>query len=168
MKLAIHLGGILFPRATEEIDEIIETIFSAFPSKLRSGDHGHVEFFFVSGGPSFDLPFSSVESNLTIDMNVDLGLGAAIWWCGPKIGSELAASGKGNLTSSAWVSLAPYGPPDKGQVVIDPYAGSVADPRSVLSLSTLKSVAAEYCLTGTGFRPEAIQWGAGTTTGEIF
>ncbi|MFD7233176.1 hypothetical protein [Streptomyces sp. NPDC059881] len=163
----MHLGGALFPRTTEEVVETIEAVFSAFPSELRFGDYGHAEFYFVSGGPAFDLPYSSVESSLMIDMNVDLGLGVATWWCGPNITSELVASGKDHLGNSAWVSLTSGELRKKGEVVLDPHAGTFASPRSILPLSALKAVVEEYCLAGCGFRPEAIQWGVGTHTGEL-
>lgn len=167
MRLCVNLGGEIFPSTKEEVDKKIEEIFTSFPENVREGNSAQVWFSFVGADPVNGDTFRLEHSNLLLYLDIDLGFGIAVWNCDSVVGAEMVNSGKVKADENVWVSLASHRPHSTAKVLLDPWTGAVADPRTILTFAELKTVSEEFCHAGSGFRPESIAWTPGHPTGEV-
>lgn len=167
MRLSINVGGEIFPSTAEELSTTIEEIFTSFPEGAREGSSAQAWFSFVGAESEEADSYRPEHSNLLLCLDIDLRLGIAVWNCDSVVGAGMAASGKSKADESFWISLASHRPYLTTKVILDPWTGVVADPRTILTFEELKNVSQEFCHAGTGFRPESISWIAGQPTGEV-
>lgn len=157
-------------RNPNEAMEAIGALFSR-PAGSQRRAYEHIEFHYVtpSGDMTGEQPYNSLESSLMLEVNHEAGHGVATWWCGPYLADQLEAVGRAGVGFDVWVSLASKSLDIGYDFLLDPLhdESSVANPRSIVPIERIKLVAEEYCSSGTGFRPESIEWGPGNFTGEL-
>ncbi|WP_436528559.1 Imm1 family immunity protein [Actinoplanes sp. HUAS TT8] len=96
---------------------------------------------------------------LFVSVNTATGFGALIWCVTDRSGK------KGGAYDHVWISNNPNPPASDPQVVVESTAMSFHSPRSCLPIEQLRTVVEEFCVAGTGDRPEGIDWVQGHLNG---
>lgn len=98
--------------------------------------------------------------NLRVAINQHTGYGALIWF--PDEGFPK----KRDVYGSVWISNNPEPPEFDPRVVSDPGYPLFHDPASAIPIPSVRAAVEEFCRTGTGDRPECIDWVAGHVNGQ--
>lgn len=98
-------------------------------------------------------------NSLTVAVNRATGYGALVWCV------NLLYPKKGGIYGRIWVSDNPQPPEFDTRVASDPWASEFRDPRSTLPLPRIRAALEEFCRTGTGDRPQSIDWVEAVTFG---
>ncbi|MFF2040427.1 Imm1 family immunity protein [Kitasatospora sp. NPDC058170] len=107
-----------------------------------------------------DPPAEFPVAYLTVSVSADHSCGALVWWAS---GSLLE---KGGVYGNIWLSDNPQPPVADPDVVSDAYTGRRHDPASTLPIHRIRTAVEEYRRTGTGARPECIDWVTGEMNGQ--
>ena len=91
-------------------------------------------------------------NSLKIAINKTTGYGALIWFVTAQFPK------KGGIYDRVWVSNNQQPPGFDTRVASDPWDPDFHDPRSTLPLASVRAAVEEFCRTGTGDRPECIDW----------
>jgi Immunity protein Imm1 len=102
------------------------------------------------------------DNYLRVGVNSSTGYGGLVWHVSPK---RAGASGD-DKSQWCWVSDNPTPPDFDPKVFSDPGSPLCYDPRSTLPVLRVRAALEEFCRTGTGERPECIQWVRGEINGE--
>jgi hypothetical protein len=100
------------------------------------------------------------DNNLRVAMNQKTGYGSVTWFV------TEACQKPGVVYDYIWISNNPSPPRFDPRVVADPCCPLFHDPSSTIPISQVVQVVEEFCRTGTGDRPECIDWIRGQLDGE--
>jgi len=114
-------------------------------------------FGFLDGGES-DLRPKWPSRQLRLAINLDTGFGGLIWYA-------LHRSTEDPLSQRVWVSDNPTPPDFDPKVISDTHVPIFLARRSVLPMLRIEEAVEEFCLGGTGARPESIDWAEGQVNG---
>ena len=92
------------------------------------------------------------DATLTIAVNTTTGYGGLVW-----SGTVLDADTDTPI-HQRWLSSNPQPPGFDPRVVMDPHIPMFHDPDTTLPAARIREALEEYCRTGTGERPQCIDW----------
>ncbi|MEQ4721484.1 Imm1 family immunity protein [Nonomuraea sp. B19D2] len=107
-----------------------------------------------------DLPHQ-FDNYLGISVNAATGYGALMWFVTDDTTLPVAPS----IAEHVWVSDNPHPPAFDPHVFSDPGFPRYHYPRSTLPVAQIRAALEEFCRTGTGQRPECIDWTPGDLGG---
>lgn len=99
------------------------------------------------------------NNRLVVAVNKSTGYGGLIW----NVTHDFPV--KGGIYDHVWVSDNPEPPDFDPRVVSDACMPSFHDPRSTLPLAAVRTALEEFCRTGTGDRPQSVNWVRSWTNG---
>ncbi|MEU0443837.1 Imm1 family immunity protein [Streptomyces sp. NPDC006186] len=108
------------------------------------------------------------ENVLQVGIDYESGYGAVLWYCDGEMRERVAVDSSPDVAEHVWVSWNPSPPEVDPQVLSDPWCPSYFNRISAIPLDVFRSVIEEYFRSGTGFRPEGVQWVKGQFTGELY
>lgn len=134
--------------------------FDWFWREARSDRVAYLAFSLPVG---FDIsePGMTMDSCLRISKNAKTGFAALTW---TPFGDR-ALDPKREADQDIWVSNNPEGPPCDPKVIAAPAVPLLHHPKSVLPVISVRNAVNEYVATGTGDRPEEIDWVPGGMNG---
>ncbi|GAA4490662.1 hypothetical protein GCM10023191_023160 [Actinoallomurus oryzae] len=121
-----------------------------------------VSFSFAGRARTADTKGWWPDNYLRVGVNSATGYGGLVWYVSPK---RAQASGD-EKSQWCWVSDNPTPPDFDPQVLSDPGSPLCYDRRSALPVPRVREALEEFCRTGTGDRPECINWLRGEINGE--
>ncbi|MGW3346303.1 Imm1 family immunity protein [Nonomuraea rubra] len=101
------------------------------------------------------------DNYLQITVNAATGYGALMWFVTE--GSSVPAAP--DIAEHVWISDNPHPPAFDPDVFSDPGFPRFHHPRSTLPVAQIRAALEEFCRTGTGQRPECINWTPGDLSG---
>lgn len=102
----------------------------------------------------------AAEISMRVAINRNSGYGALIWSAG------IGFAWKGSIYESIWITDNDSPPELDPKVVVDTETRRYHDPSSVVPLSDVQAAVEEFCLQGTGDRPECVKWVEGDIDGQ--
>lgn len=148
---------------SDEMSRLISLIFD--DDRLRSSANSNS----LAAGFNVSLSLSKTphtdenqvaDNLLQVAINRSTGFGALIW------GVTMKSPRKGGIYDSVWISDNPQPPNFDPQLISDPGYPLFHDPHSALPLSQVRKALEEFCETGTGDRPECVNWIEGYFNGQ--
>lgn len=100
------------------------------------------------------------DNFLRVSINKSTGYGALIW------GVTESNPNKGSIFDSVWVSDNHEPPGFDPRVVSDPGYPLFHDRCSTLPIPLVRAAVEEFCRSGTGHRPECVDWTPGELNGQ--
>jgi hypothetical protein len=92
------------------------------------------------------------DNTLLVAVNSVTGYGGLVW------SANQDRVEKDEISKYVWVSDNPSPPDFDPRVVSDPGVPYFFDPKSTLPLDRVRAALEEFCMLGTGDRPECIRW----------
>lgn len=146
------------------VAEIIEKVSSEDTTEVDGSRY-------YSPGATAELGFSEYrhaggvdfpDNYLKVSVNKDTGYGALVWCV------DSTSPLKGGIFDFSWVTDNRHPPSIDPRVVGDADSGVFHDSRNVLPINEIVQALREYCLAGTGLRPESVRWAKGDLSGRRF
>ncbi|WP_231873129.1 MULTISPECIES: Imm1 family immunity protein [Kitasatospora] len=164
LNAVIH-GRYYYAETWSEMSELITEVIE----NLKPEDAGspwispgeQACFMFADGRHTADTRTWWPDNYLYVSVNSSTGYGGLTWF----VGEERAVEANG-ISDYVWVSDNPAPPAFDPRVVSDPGFPLFYAPGSTLPVSQVRGALEEFCRTGTGDRPESIQWVCGETNGQ--
>ncbi|WDN56008.1 Imm1 family immunity protein [Streptomyces clavuligerus] len=103
------------------------------------------------------------DHHLGVAVNTSTGYGGLTWYAM----GERAKNPRDGISATTWVSDNPSPPAFDPRVVLDPCVPLFYDPRSTLPAPQIQAALEEFCRTGTGDRPNCVDWTRGHTNGQL-
>lgn len=156
--MILHLsfdGDEKYPSDWEETDRLIsEALHFISPKETRNGEHvvgGQASFCYTEASGRHPSTYLFVAAN-------ELSGYGALTWC-----TNGRPPRQGGIYDYAWISDNPNPPESDSRLVSETYHPRFYDRASAIPLTQVRAAIEEYCRSGTGERPECVNW----TTGEI-
>jgi hypothetical protein len=124
----------------------------------EAGRRGEVGVFGFLDGDESDLRARWPSRQLRLAVNLDTGFGGLIWYA-------IRRSSDDPISKRVWISDNPNPPDIDPRVISDTHVPIFLARRSVLPAPRIGEAVEEFCLGGTGARPECIDWAEGQVNG---
>ncbi|WP_282203143.1 Imm1 family immunity protein [Kitasatospora fiedleri] len=135
-------------------DSQVDRIISKVVTELEYGDQAWISLddeMIKEGDRSTNF--------LIVSLNRSTGYGGFVWFVDARFPR------KGGIYDSVWVSDAPEPPGGDPDVITDIHCPVFLDRKSAIPLAVVREVIEEYWRTGTGDRPNRINWTPGHMNG---
>ncbi|MGW2647851.1 Imm1 family immunity protein [Streptomyces sp. NPDC001393] len=162
--LNVRIGSTYhYAETWQEMSDLIEQVIREQQCVIPGVGIGDgVVFMFASERHAAQTRGWRPDNHLHVGVNSSTGYGGLVWYVSPKRADE---SGD-EISQWCWVSDNPTPPEFDPQVLSDPGSPLCYDPRSTLPVTQVRAALEEFCRTGTGDRPECINWVRGEINGE--
>lgn len=151
-------GEDAYPSGPEETDRLISEAFHSVSVKeVRDGKYvtgGQASFCYTEPPKRFPSTY------LFVAVNELSGFGA-LTWC-----TDGQAPRKGGIYDHAWISDNPDPSGTDSRLVSETYHPRFHDRASAIPLPLVRAAVEEYCRSGTGERPECVDWVSGEISGQ--
>lgn len=164
MILNVRIGATYYyaetwPEMAELVAMVVQSQRISIPG-VGVGDP--VAFSFAEQRRTAETRGSWPDNYLLVGVNSSTGYGGLVWYVSPKR-AEVSGDEKSRW---CWVSDNPTPPDFDPKVLSDPGCPCCYDRRSTLPIGRVREALEEFCRTGTGDRPECIDWVHGEISGE--
>jgi hypothetical protein len=140
------------------ISQLLDNDDLAF-SPLNHSPVGLDVWFCLSEQPHTDEKWAT-DNLLRVSVNRQTGYGALVW------GVTKKSPRTGGIYEDAWISDNPQPLTFNPRLISDPGYPLFHDWSSAIPLASVRNALEEFCATGTGDRPECIQWVRGHFNGQ--
>jgi hypothetical protein len=124
----------------------------------KAGMQGEVGVLGFLDGEDGDPRAMWPRRQLRLAVNLDTGFGGLIWY-------SVHSDDDDPISRHVWVSDNPNPPDSDPRVISDTHVPIFLARRSVLPVPRIGEAVEEFCLGGTGARPERIEWAVGQVNG---
>ncbi|MFC7790560.1 Imm1 family immunity protein [Streptomyces cinereoruber] len=159
MTLAFHVDRTVLLEDGNAADEAIRHALENRSSGLSCDT---VSFLYLKSRDS-----EIREASLTVALNHDNGYGGLVWYPDGSLAERLGEKLGQDFADATWVSYNPEPPEFDPEIVIDPWVPTLMNRMSALPVTLLKAALEEFCSTGTGERPESVEWTEGQYDGTL-